>query len=107
MSLKRIFKQKFKLGLFDNPYLEENSLLSLDNKKYRNGKAGTAKISCIIKKYWDTTFRPNSRIYLHGFDDNLSKKINKVSLEETEVIVAKVKTPSWGEKTVSRLWKNF
>ena len=22
LSLKRIFKQKFKLGLFDNPYLE-------------------------------------------------------------------------------------
>ena len=107
LSLKRIFKQKFKLGLFDNPYLEENLLLSLDNKKYRNGKASTAKISCLLKNNGILPLDPNSKIYIHGFDDNLSKKINKVSLEEAEVIVAKVKTPSWGEKKVSRLWKNF
>jgi len=99
LSLKRIFKQKFKLGLFDNPYLEENSLLSLDNKKnIEMGKLAQRKSLVLLKNTGILPLDPNSKIYIYGFDDNLTKKINKVSLEEAEVIVAKVKTPSWGEK---------
>ena len=35
-SLKRIMKQKFQLGLFDNPYIKLSSLKNLDNKKFIN-----------------------------------------------------------------------
>ena len=71
------------------------------------GKQAQRKSLVLLKNNGILPLDPNSKIYIHGFDDNLSKKINKVSLEEAEVIVAKVKTPSWGEKKVSRLWKNF
>ena len=78
---------------------KENLLMSLDNKiNIEMGKQAQRKSLVLLKNNGILPLDPNSKIYIHGFDDNLSKKINKVSLEEAEVIVAKVKTPSWGEK---------
>ena len=71
------------------------------------GKLAQRKSLVLLKNTGILPLDPNSKIYIHGFDDNLSKKINKVSLEEAEVIVAKVKTRVGVKKTVSRLWKNF
>ena len=97
-SLKRIMRQKFKLGLFDNPYLSEESLKILGNKiSIEKGKEAQRRALVLLKNENDILpLRPKTKIYLHGFDTKKVKNAEVTSLEKAEVILAKVDTPQWG-----------
>ena len=51
------------------------------------GKQAQRKSLVLLKNNGVLPLAPNSKIYIHGFDDNLSKKINKVSLEAEAIAV--------------------
>ena len=97
-SLKRIMRQKFQLGLFDNPYLTKENLKVLDNKiSIEKGKEAQRKALVLLKN--DEAIlplKPQTKVYLHGFDTKKVKNAEVTSLEKADVIVAKVETPNWG-----------
>jgi beta-glucosidase len=97
-SLKRIMKQKFQLGLFDNPYLTKENTNALDNKiSIEKGKEAQRKALVLLKN--DEAIlplKPQTKIYLHGFNTKKVKNAELTSLEKADVIVAKVETPNWG-----------
>ena len=97
-SLKRIMLQKFKLGLFDNPYLSEESLKILGNKiSIEKGKEAQRRALVLLKNEDDILpLRPKTKIYLHGFDTKKVKDAEVTSLEKADIVVAKVDTPQWG-----------
>jgi beta-glucosidase len=97
-SLKRIMRQKFQLGLFDNPYLTKENANALDNKiSIEKGKEAQRKALVLLKN--DEAIlplKPQTKIYLHGFNTKKVKNAELTSLEKADVIVAKVETPNWG-----------
>ena len=108
-SLRRILKQKFLLGLFDNPYLKSESHLSLDNKANITKGIEAQKKSLVLLKN-ETEFLPlpqKTKVYLHGFDESKNLKIEVSTLENAEVIIVKLKTPSGDIETESIMEKLF
>ena len=100
------FREKYDYNLKNDKYFGV-TIHAEDGKNIEMGKLAQRKSLVLLKNTGILPLDPNSKIYIHGFDDNLSKKINKVSLEEAEVIVAKVKTPSWGEKNGESIMEKF
>jgi len=94
-SLRRIIKEKFRLGLFDQPYLDEKGLEVFSNPKNTQLGKDAQKKSLVLLKNESNILPLNKKIkvYLHGFDLDLSDKLKFYSLEEAEVIIIKVKTP--------------
>ena len=94
-SLRRIMKEKFRLGLFDQPYLDEKGLEVFSNPKNTQLGIDAQKKSLVLLKNESNILPLNKKIkvYLHGFDLDVSDKLKLYSLEEAEVIIIKVKTP--------------
>lgn len=94
-SLRRIIKEKFRLSLFDQPYLDEKGLEVFSNPKNTQLGIDAQKKSLVLLKNESNILPLNKKIkvYLHGFDLDLSDKLKFYSLEEAEVIIIKVKTP--------------
>ncbi len=94
-SLRRIMKEKFRLGLFDQPYLDEKGLEVFSNPKNTQLGIDAQKKSLVLLKNESNILPLNKKIkvYLHGFDLNVSDKLKLYSLEDAEVIIIKVKTP--------------
>lgn len=95
-SLKRIMKQKFQLGLFDNPYIKLSSLKNLDNKKFINKGIEAQKKSLVLLKNNDILpIKKDDKIYFEGFGEELIKKYNYVkSPEKSDYILIKLNSPS-------------
>ena len=94
-SLKRIFKQKFKLGLFDNPYLNEKGLKIFNNPLNIEKGIEAQKKSLVLLKN-ENKFLPlkeKKKIHYYGFENNFMKTINQVSIENSDLIIAKLKSP--------------
>lgn len=94
-SLRRIMKEKFRLGLFDQPYLDEKGLEVFSNPKNTQLGIDAQKKSLVLLKNESKILPLNkkTKVYLHGFDLDVSEKLKLYSLEEAEVIIIKVKTP--------------
>jgi len=88
-------KEKFRLGLFDQPYLDEKGLEVFSNSKNTQLGIDAQKKSLVLLKNESNILPLNKKIkvYLHGFDLDVSEKLKLYSLEEAEVIIIKVKTP--------------
>ena len=97
-SLKRILRQKFKLGLFDNPYLNKDNLDALNNDFFIQKGIEAQRKSLVLLKNKDKILplKQGTNIYLHGFDVKSIKSKKTTSLEKADVIIAKVETPDWG-----------
>ena len=95
-SLKRIMKQKFQLGLFDNPYIKLSSLKNLDNKKFINKGIEAQKKSLVLLKNNDILpIKKDDKIYFEGFGEELIKKYNYVkSPKKSDYILIKLNSPS-------------
>jgi len=94
-SLRRIMKEKFRLGLFDQPYLDGKGLEVFSNPKNTQLGIDAQKKSLVLLKN-ESNILPldkKTKVYLHGFDLDLSDNLKLYSLEEAEVIIIKVKTP--------------
>ena len=95
-SLRRVLKQKFELGLFDNPYLDMETLNTLNNDTYFKKGIEAQKKALVLLKNEDD-FLPlakETKVYLHGFEENSNTKIKATDLEQAEVIILKLQTPS-------------
>lgn len=94
-SLRRILREKFRLGLFDNPYINEESLEIYSNDEHKELGIEAQRKSLVLLKN-EGRILPLSKekkIHLYGFDPEMVREFNTVSLEEADIVVVKVQTP--------------
>ncbi|MEO0340182.1 MAG: glycoside hydrolase family 3 N-terminal domain-containing protein, partial [Bacteroidota bacterium] len=99
ISVKRILRDKFVMGLFDNPYVDLDKTDIVGNPTFvEKGKAAQRKSMVLLKN--EDNFLPlanNTKIYLEGFDEKgLEDKYPQIvsSISEADIIVQKLNTPS-------------
>ncbi len=97
-SVRRILRDKFILGIFDNPYLEDSNLSVFKNKTFRNkGKEAQRKSMVLLKNEDD--FLPLSKgikVFVKGIEEKFLKDYAEVvkSPEDADVIIQKLATPT-------------
>jgi beta-glucosidase len=96
VSVRRILREKFKLGLFDNPYLKPENAAIVGSEKFREkGREAQRKSLVLLKNDQILPLKPDTKIYLQGFNDEETKKYAgiKTDLNKADVIVLKLLTP--------------
>ncbi|MEK9613278.1 MAG: glycoside hydrolase family 3 N-terminal domain-containing protein [Flavobacteriaceae bacterium] len=94
-SLRRVMKEKFRLGLFDQPYLDKKDLEILSNPKSIALGVEAQKKSVVLLKN-ENNILPldvKTKIHLYGFEPDYSSDFQNVSLKDADVIIAKIQTP--------------
>ena len=96
-SVKRILKEKFRMGLFDDPYLKQENVKILGNEKFlEKGRESQRRSLVLLKNEKDLLpLKETTKVYLQGFDEEETKKYASriTSLKEAEVILLKINTP--------------
>ena len=96
-SLKRILKEKFRLGLFDNPYLKAENASIVNNEKFVEKGLEAQRKSLVLLKN-DQSILPlktTTKIYLQGFDKEETKGYANLvtDAKNADVIILKLNTP--------------
>ena len=97
-SVKRIMRDKFRLGLFDDPYVNETEASKIaGNKAFREmGKAAQSKSVVLLKNDALLPLKKGTKIYAHGMTN--SEVLNTYgelvdSPGEADVILTRIQTP--------------
>ncbi|MBL7856763.1 MAG: glycoside hydrolase family 3 C-terminal domain-containing protein [Cyclobacteriaceae bacterium] len=96
-SVRRILREKFKLGLFDNPYVNEEATSILGNEKFlEKGRESQRRSLVLLKNEQNILPLASSvKVYLQGFSEEDSKKYagSITSIADADVIILKVNAP--------------
>ena len=94
-SVRRILRDKFRLGLFDNPYLDEAEALKIAGNEafMEKGKEAQAKSMVILKNEALLPLEKGVKVYAEGFSN----------LEVLEPFAEVVKTPADADVIVKRM----
>ena len=96
-SIRRILHDKFVIGLFDNPYLEEENLDVFENETYREkGKEAQRKSLVLLKNEANILpLKQNIKVFPKGIKPEVLEDYATVveTPEEADVIVLKFGTP--------------
>jgi beta-glucosidase len=97
MSVRRILREKFKMGLFDNPYLNPEGVKILGNEKFMEKGRESQRRSLVLLKNENNILplAPTTKVYLHGFNEEESKKYAGAAtdLKNADVILLKLNAP--------------
>ncbi|CAN5332008.1 hypothetical protein BH10BAC4_BH10BAC4_14730 [soil metagenome] len=97
ISVKRILKDKFRLGLFDDPYLSPENVSIPGNEQFMEKGKESQRRSLVLLKNENGTLplKAGTKIYLQGFNEKQTAmyKAMTVTREEADVIILKLKTP--------------
>lgn len=97
ISAKRILREKFRLGLFDNPYLEaENASIVGKEQFMEKGRESQRRSLVLLKNdHGILPLKPGTKVYLQGFDKKETQHYKEVltDLKAAEVIILKLNTP--------------
>ncbi len=99
ISVKRILRDKFKLGLFDNPYVDEQAALKTAGKKeFRDkGQIAQQKSTVLLKNNRHLLpLKKGIKLYVHGADNPVAyAKYGEIvkNPKDADVILTRVKTP--------------
>ena len=98
VSVKRIMRDKFRLGLFDDPYLDEAEAKRITGSEdfRERGKYAQGKSTVLLKNDNILPLKKGTKIYADGWYDTseISKFGELVSSpEDADVIVARMTTP--------------
>ena len=97
-SVRRILNDKFILGIFDNPYLDDSDLSIFKNQTFKEkGKEAQRKSMVLLKN--EDSFLPISKgikVYAEGIEAEALKDYAEVvkSPEDADVIILKLTTPT-------------
>ncbi len=97
-SVKRILRDKFILGLFDDPYLDEQKALNVAGKKEfrEKGKIAQAKSAVLLKNEGILPLPKGTKIYTDGMlNPKVMNKYGEVVNDpsEADVILTRIRTP--------------
>lgn len=97
ISAKRILREKFKLGLFDNPYLTEEGISVFENDTYEEKGRESQRRSLVLLKNENNILplAKTTKVYLQGFNEEESKKYSGATTEikNADVIILKLNAP--------------
>jgi len=95
-SLRRIMREKFRLGLFDNPYIDKSGFNFLNKQEFIDKGIEAQQKALVLLKNKNNILPLNSKtkISLKGFSKEFSSQIDLVSNEDADVLILKLKTPS-------------
>ncbi len=97
ISVRRILLDKFRLGLFDNPYLEEDAIDIIGNEEFiAKGRAAQRRSLVLLKNENDILPLPaGKKIYVQGMNTEAVSEYGAVvsSSEEADYIILKLNTP--------------
>ena len=103
VSVKRVLRDKFKLGLFDNPYVDvEASKVIAGNSDFRKkGKLAQQKSTVLLKNEGLLPLKKTVKLYVHGAENkeayaSLGELVS--SPDKADVVVARIQTP-YDERT--------
>ena len=112
-SVKRILINKFELGLFDNPYVNENEVKFRVNTK-KNVEAGLEaqrKSIVLLENKELLPLKKNTKIFVDGLNKDIGKKYGTVtdSPADADVIIMYLHTVFNGNQKsgLNRLFDNF
>lgn len=98
VSVKRILLDKFKLGLFDNPYVDEEEAVKIAGKKEfrEKGKIAQSKSMVLLKNDKLLPLKMGTKVYIEGLIT--PEAINKYGElvkdpEDADVILTRINTP--------------
>lgn len=98
LSLRRIFRDKFRLGLFDDPYVDPDQLDIVGHAEFiAKGREAQRKALVLLKN--QNNFLPLSsdkKIYVEGMVEGLEKQYPQIVSDaaDADVIIKKLPTPS-------------
>jgi beta-glucosidase len=97
-SVRRILREKFKLGLFDNPYIDNSNITKLDAKAFADKGIEAQQKSLVLLKN-DQKILPlagNKKVYLQGFNEEEAKSYQSqiTDINNAEVCILKINTPT-------------
>ncbi|MEX0359753.1 MAG: glycoside hydrolase family 3 protein [Allomuricauda sp.] len=103
VSVKRVLRDKFKLGLFDNPYVDvEASKVIAGNSDFRKkGKLAQQKSTVLLKNEGLLPLKKTVKLYVHGAENkeayaSLGELVNNP--DKADVVIARIQTP-YDERT--------
>lgn len=97
-SVRRILREKFKLGLFDKPYIDNADLVKLNAKSFAEKGIEAQQKSLVLLKN-DQNILPlagNKKVYLQGFNEQEVKgyQAQITDLNNADVCILKINTPN-------------
>jgi beta-glucosidase len=97
-SVRRILKDKFKLGLFDSPYVDEAEAGKISGKETfrKKGKEAQGKSTVLLKNDNMLPLKKGTKIYAQGMlDPTVLSSYGEVvsNMENADVIVLRIQTP--------------
>ena len=112
-SVKRILVNKFELGLFDDPYVDENKINDRVNTK-KNIEAGLEaqrKSIVLLKNNGALPLKKGMKIFVDGLDSNIAKDFGVLVKDpsDADVIIMYIHTVFNGnqESGLNRVFDNF
>ena len=88
-------KQKFQLGLFDNPYIDKRGLVIYSNETNKNKGIEAQKRSIVLLKN-ENNILPldvKTKIYAQGFQKPLNDKYKFSSIKDADINIIKLTSP--------------
>lgn len=110
-SVRRVLRDKFRLGLFDNPYLDMKGISIVGNSEFvAKGKDAQRQALVLLKN--DEQILPlsgNKKLYVQGLAKEAAEKFGQVvsSPSDAELIILKLATPYSPPKGNSFLERMF
>ncbi|WP_273568351.1 glycoside hydrolase family 3 protein [Maribacter halichondriae] len=98
VSIRRILRDKFRLGLFDNPFVDLEKTSIVGNPEFvKKGKEAQRKSMVLLKNENILPLSSDKKIYIHGMTQSgLAEKFPQIvdDIDAADVIVQKLQTPS-------------
>ena len=111
VSVRRILSDKYKLGLFEDPYVDEQNALKIagNDTFIEKGKQAQAKSMVLLKNEDLLPLKEGVKIYAEGMNDLSGlEKYGEVVKKPTDadVIVTRIATP-WEKRKGGSMLENF
>jgi beta-glucosidase len=112
-SVRRILRQKFKLGLFDNPYVDEAAVTTIIGKAefMAAGEASQRRAMTLLKNEGDILPLPQGRLklYVRNMDKEVAARYGTVvnTPEEADIAILRLQTPWYPIETDNFIARGF
>jgi beta-glucosidase len=97
ISAKRILRDKFRMGLFDNPYVDIKDLSIIGNETFmRKGQEAQKKSLVLLKNEENILpLKQGTKVYVQGIDKEIAEVFTDVVTqpEDADCIILKINTP--------------
>ena len=97
ISIRRILRDKFRLGLFDNPYVDVDNLSVIGNAEFmKKGKLAQQKSMVLLKNENKTLpLQKSAKVYIQGINEETAQQFATIvdNPKDADFIILKLDTP--------------